>query len=125
MLEIMFRKSAPTMPTPQRLWITFLYYIFSLPGLILMVMGIMTGKVPFFLQCMWVVAWSAHIVMSVQWVRHVRLSKIWPVVGTVCGIGSLLMLVIVPEAMFIQLLLVSPGILLGFVLVKFHWAKCL
>jgi hypothetical protein len=88
-----------------------------------MAMGIWTGRVPIFLQSMWVVAWSVLIIMSVQWVRNVQLTRIWPAVGTICGVGSFLVLVILPIAIFIQILFVLPSVLLAFFLVKFHWAK--
>jgi hypothetical protein len=88
-----------------------------------MSVGIGTDQVPVFMKCMWVVAWVAHIVMSVQWIRNARLSKLWPAIGVASGLGSFLILIILPVAMFIQLLLVLPCVLLSFWLIKFHWAK--
>ena len=88
-----------------------------------MIVGIWNGQIPVFVKGMWIAAWVAHIVMSVQWIRNVRMSKLWPAIGVVSGLGSFLVLIILPIAMFIQLLLVLPCTLLAFWLIKFHWEK--
>jgi hypothetical protein len=107
----------------QRLGIVILYYAFCLPAGYVMIVGLTTDQIPVFLKLMWIIAWAVHIVMSVQWVRNVRLSPVWPLLGIFSSVGSFLVFAILPIAIFLQLLLVLPGVLLACKLVAFHWAE--
>ncbi|NHQ92307.1 hypothetical protein [Janthinobacterium lividum] len=121
-MEITFRKPNSKKTVLQRLVIVILYYAFCLPGMYLMIVGLATGGVPIVMKLIWIGAWVAHIVMGIQWVRNVRLSPLWPIAGVGAGVASFLVIIILPIAMFIQLLLVLPGVLLACKLVAFHWA---
>lgn len=122
-MEIKFRKPELGKTTLQRLGIVVLYYAFCLPSLFVMIVGVTMNQVPIFLKFVWLVAWLVHIVMSVQWVRDVRLPPIWSLVGVCSGVGSFLVFIILPIAMFVQLMLVLPGVLLACKLVPFHWGE--
>jgi hypothetical protein len=122
-LEITFRRPEPEKTMLQRLGIVILYYAFCLPAGYVMIVGLTTDQIPVFLKLMWIIAWAVHIVMSVQWVRNVRLSPVWPLLGIFSSVGSFLVFAILPIAIFVQLLLVLPGVLLACKLVAFHWAE--
>lgn len=84
----------------------------------------------------WLAAWFVHAVMSAAWISNFRLSRLWPVSGLILGTASCLYWYIVdltspgPESPLpsatgyltaMQLLYVSPCILLALWLVRFHW----
>lgn len=86
----------------------------------------------------WLIAWFVHAVMTVAWVRDRKLPRLWPVSGTLAGLGSFMLwpLLAVESGSFaldaavtvqtvgtlvtIQFVLVSPCILLAVWLVRFH-----
>lgn len=59
-------------------------------------------------------AWVALFVMSIGWVRDHRVSRMWPIRGTVAGAISAI-------SMFPQSIVVTlPAIVLAVILVRFH-----
>lgn len=75
-------------------------------------------------------AWIFHLVLSVLWIRNRKASAIWPILGCVLGIVSLLFTPLrtlakegVRDAMSVlgvELLTVFPCVILGFYLTWFH-----
>ena len=125
-----------------RMIAVLLAYALSAGGLLWMVVLIVEElrkpKVTNVITLVWLTAWIVHAVMSVAWVRGIRLSRIWPKVGLTAGIGSFLVWpvlalkgpsVLGPQIaaasagmlMAVQAVLVAPCLLLAIWLVRFHW----
>lgn len=91
-------------------------------------------KGPNIMIFVWAAAWVAHAVMSVAWIADFRLHRAWPIVGVLLGIGSFVLLpftsksvsftnselTVLLEFLSIQLVLVSPCVLLAVWLVRFQ-----
>jgi hypothetical protein len=124
-----------------RMAVAVLAYALSSVGILMMfkLMSEELGKQgwPNVFIFVWLVAWFTHVVMTVAWVRNNKLSRVWPVVGTLAGIGSFLIWPFVAAEkavlfsvniaaktsltfMAIQAVLVAPCILLVISLVRFH-----
>lgn len=123
-----------------RLLVVLASYALSSIGIMLMLVAIageLSGKGSSkSLVLIWLAAWLVHAVMSAAWVSNVRLSRLWPVSGVILGTASCLYWYVVdlislgPESPLpsatgyltvMQLLYVSPCILLALWLVRFHW----
>lgn len=127
-----------------RMTVAVLAYVLSSVGILLMyqliVEELRSSKGPNLLVFVWIAAWLIHVVMTVAWIRDRKLSRVWPVVGTVAGVSSFLVwaLLAVKDAVVlgvddtavntasagtltaIQAALVAPCILLAVWLVRFH-----
>lgn len=133
------------MPMFKRLIVVLLAYLLSAGGLLMMV-GLIAESLQEprginAISMVWLAAWFMHAVMSIAWIRDIRLSRVWPVAGLVTGIGSFLVwpLVAVKQSslsgmdgvavsatgtlMAVQVVLVAPSLLLAIWLVRFHWNK--
>ena len=121
--------------------VAVLAYVLSSAGILLMCQVISEElrkpRGPSVFIFVWLAAWLIHAVMTAAWVRDRTLSRVWPGVGTVAGIGSFLVwpfLAAKDAALFgvdaaaatvgmlttIQAVLVAPCILLAVWLVRFH-----
>ena len=92
---------------------------------------------------LWMIAWALHAVMSVAWIRGVRLGTALATSGAAFGIGGLLLfplygaLYLAPmrqafnqtsyaaemQVFLVQLVTILPCVLLAFWLVIFHWKR--
>lgn len=83
----------------------------------------------------WIAAWLIHMVMSIFWIRDLRLPRIWPGLGVAFGASSFLAWYLfgkgsslgdeyqstVATVVLMQALLVLPCLVLALWLVRFHW----
>jgi hypothetical protein len=132
------------MPKFSKMIAVLLAYALSSLGLLWMVVLIIEElrrpKVTTAIVLVWLAAWFVHIVMSVAWVQGKRLSRIWPKVGLIAGIGSFLVWPILAskgqsplgpaiaaasagQLMAVQAVLVAPCLVLAIWLVRFHWKE--
>jgi hypothetical protein len=86
-------------------------------------------------------AWFCLVVMSVRWIKNVRMNRVWLIAGTILGTLSLMMWPIVryqmnkessldpplPDSsgvlMLAEFILVFPCFVLACWLVRFHWTR--
>ena len=89
----------------------------------------------------WVLAWCAHLFMCGAWVVDLRLHRVWPILGGFFGFLSFAVVILYslwkPEVsgstvssmdlalslLLYELLLLSPCVLLGVWLMRFHWRR--
>ncbi len=124
-----------------RLTVAVMAYVLSSFGILLMcqliVEELRKPRGPNVFIFVWLIAWLIHTVMTAAWARDRKLPRVWPIVGTVAGVGSFLVwpfLAAKDAALFgadaaaasvgmltaIQAVLVAPCLLLAVWLVRFH-----
>jgi hypothetical protein len=130
-----------------RLTVVLVAYALSSMGLLFMY-SIIAGELrkaeaPNALILLYLSAWALLVVMSAAWVFGVRLARIWPLLGTLSGVGSFLAVPLlgshagrsapaIETLSFLlaslsligfQLFLVAPSVLLAMWLVWYHWRR--
>ncbi|MEW6023942.1 MAG: hypothetical protein AB1807_17580 [Pseudomonadota bacterium] len=118
---------------PSRLKIVFLCYSLSSFGILTM-LNLIGEAAPSMEGATWIAAWAIHLVMSVHWVRDVKLSRRWPLLGAIFGSASFFLWAfagpVLPNmksavltVMTVQFVLVAPCVLLACWLLRFHWTR--